>query len=1022
MISRSVLKSAGYSKHVLGEQAEYYSGEPVPSGWFGKGAEAMGLKGPVEAEAFDRLLAGIVRERDEDGRWRERQMVGKFDKEKGEFTRKSGFDFTVEAPKSVSVEALVHGNKDALEAFEKASLAAMKVFEAECRARVKGSEVEAGMVGAWFDHIASRAGQEHLHRHFAVLNMAEVDGKMYALAEREMFRARRLADHVFHNELGNELRARGFAVQHDAEGRVEIEGYTRETLEERSRRRQQIKEELSSAGLSIEKDRGAAEAARAKTAGKKFVRESARDEMQSRWQAEHAPLGAERGVQTPEIAAEAKAEDRAARAREAVAAAIDHLTEREMVQDAKKLRVEALKFAGDKTGFSEIKAEIERLRASGELIIGRPPREDGRPGGVEIFTTRSLLELEKSNQDKVRGGRQQHEAVMTLPEFSVALEKFESRKGFSLSAEQRAAARMILVGGDRFQVVQGAAGTGKTTMLEFVREAAESRGWKVTGHSNGSEQAQKMEEESGIKTTTTAAHLIDARKQIQEEGARPEGAPPVRELRIMDEASMAGTKQMRDVISTTEQSGARSVFLGDKLQHQSVEAGRAFEQLQERIRGEAAKDDEKAQAHAPVAVLGKDSIRRQKTDTLREAVSLILDKKEKEAIDALDRAGKVTEVGDAQRAAQPKIEALRAKADESAKSGDAEKATELREKARTLAKTARADDNKAAIGAIAKMQAGLAPDARRLILTATNSDRLALNEAVRAELKKTGEIHGPQRSHDALRSVDITGAQAKRAQFYEAGWIVETARDTKIAARGAQFEVLRVDSRMNHLIVKGADGNELRVDPKRIAVQAFEKDRPVLQAGDRIRWTQNHMLPGTDVRVRNGQQATVERIDEQGTHVRIGEGTKAQRVTFAPEAAIKATHAYASTSHAAQGKTQNAIIHHNPDAGKHGARESYVNVTRAVDDIHIFTSSKNLLRDSAGAEQNKTAAMDLERDRKAAREAFAKDLAAMAATNPRSMPTMAELEAKRQAEAEAQRQAELAAQKQKPGRDFDHSR
>ena len=908
MISRSVLVSPGFSKHCLGEQAEYYAGEPVPSGWFGKGAEAMGLTGPVDAETFDRLLAGIVRERDDAGNWRERILQGRFDKESGEWVRKSGFDFTIESPKSVSMQALVHGDDGALEAHRAAALEAMRVFESECRAHVRGEDVSAGMVAAHFEHIASRSGQEHLHTHFCVINACDVDGKVYSLRERELFRVRKLADAVYHNALGNELRARGFAVQHDKDGRVEIEGYSRETIEARSGRRQQIKEEVEKAGRTLgtasayERD-----AARAKTAGAKFVRENARDEMQEHWQAEHTELGSERGVRTEEIVAEAVAENRQARAAEAVDAAIDHLTEREMVNGTRELQRHALRFAGDRTSFAEIKAEIARRIDAGDVLVNG-----------NRFTTRELVALERSNRERIEAGNGQHEAVLSGDEFDQALAAFEARKGFALSDEQRAASRMILVGDDRFQIVQGLAGTGKTTMLEFVKEAAESKGWTLRGHSNAADQAVTMEAESGIETITTALHLIEAKRQIREDGARAADAPPVRELRINDEASMLGARSFRDVLDTTEKQGVRTVFLGDKLQHGSVEAGRAFEQVQESNAVRA-------------ATLGEASIRRQKTEQLRSAVSAILRGEHSEAIAIL--GDKIREV----RAEQNKAKG-----------------------AKESQRDARARDNAVLITMIGKDYAALTPAERAkvMVITSTNEDRKSINAAIRTELAASGVLGGESREHVTLTPAGISEAEAKRSQNYERGWIVEADGQTSLFKRGTQAEVLSVDSRRNTLRVRDLmSGKETEFRPSQIKVTAFEPDRAKFSQGDRIKFTKNHAIGG--VRVRNGQQAEVERVDEHGTHLVIGAGERAQRITVAPDAPVKMDHAYSTTSYGSQGRSRNPWIHHNPDGGRHGQRATYVNVTRSVDDLRVYSVSRDLLTKSAGQIRDKTAAEDI---------------------------------------------------------------
>ncbi|EQD69247.1 conjugal transfer protein traA, partial [mine drainage metagenome] len=162
---------------------------------------------------------------------------------------------------------------------------------------------------------------------------------------------------------------------------------------------------------------------------------------------------------------------------------------------------------------------------------------------------------ERKMADALEHGRGDHQAVMTPKEFTRALERFERDRGFKLSDEQRQAAGLILTGRDTFQGVQGLAGTGKTTLLAFVREAAEAQGWNVVGHSNGAKQAATMERESGIASETTASHLA-----FCEQDQGPAAIMDERILRIMDESSQSGQTQFNRVIETTVRDGARTVF------------------------------------------------------------------------------------------------------------------------------------------------------------------------------------------------------------------------------------------------------------------------------------------------------------------------------------------------------------------------------------------------------------------------------------------------------------------------------
>jgi len=76
--------------------------------------------------------------------------------------------------------------------------------------------------------------------------------------------------------------------------------------------------------------------------------------------------------------------------------------------------------------------------------------------------------------------------------------------------------------------------------------------------------------EAGIETKTLQAHL--ARGQRADTGEH--------RLYVMDESSLASTKQMHEFVSRLHPND-RVLLVGDTRQHESVEAGRIFAQLQD---------------------------------------------------------------------------------------------------------------------------------------------------------------------------------------------------------------------------------------------------------------------------------------------------------------------------------------------------------------------------------------------------------------------------------------------------------
>jgi AAA domain len=135
-----------------------------------------------------------------------------------------------------------------------------------------------------------------------------------------------------------------------------------------------------------------------------------------------------------------------------------------------------------------------------------------------------------------------------------------------LNAGQWSAAEEILTSRDVVQGLEGRAGVGKTTLLKSVREAAERRGYVVEGFAPTSRAANQLRD-AGISADTLQGFLV-----------RRSQPNPDRHLYMVDESSLASTKQVRDFLAKLESSD-RVLLIGDTRQHQGVEAGKPFVRL-----------------------------------------------------------------------------------------------------------------------------------------------------------------------------------------------------------------------------------------------------------------------------------------------------------------------------------------------------------------------------------------------------------------------------------------------------------
>lgn len=227
---------------------DYYSkGEGAPSEWGGRIAADLGLAGPVDPKLLTELLAGKVGE----------QLLGRR-RSGGEIEHHPGWDFAVNAPKSVSIMALVAGDDRIAAAHERAVGTALDYLEehAMLRRRADGEIVHkptGRLLFARFTEHASRELDPHLHTHVVVLNMTNgmPGDPMASLETRAMYAEQMTAGQVYRSELAHSLRAMGYELQSDPRtGLFEIAGVPRSLIEAMSQRAEQIEAYASEHGLT----------------------------------------------------------------------------------------------------------------------------------------------------------------------------------------------------------------------------------------------------------------------------------------------------------------------------------------------------------------------------------------------------------------------------------------------------------------------------------------------------------------------------------------------------------------------------------------------------------------------------------------------------------------------------------------------------------------------------------------------------------------------------------------------------
>jgi Ti-type conjugative transfer relaxase TraA len=294
--------------------------------------------------------------------------------------------------------------------------------------------------------------------------------------------------------------------------------------------------------------------------------------------------------------------------------------------------------------------------------------KDGR--GEDRFTTRDMIETERRlhHAVKLMVARERHE--VSDRDREAALSRAEHR-GLVLSGEQSDALGHITDGRD-LGVVVGHAGTGKSAMLGVAREAWEAAGYEVRGVALSGIAAENLESGSGIASRTIAS--MEHGWQQGRDGLT------TRDVLVIDEAGMVGTRQLERVLSHATEAGAKVVLVGDPQQLQSIEAGAAFRSIHERHGG---------------AQIGE--VRRQREDWQRDATRDLANRRTGHALEGYRSHDMVHEAASREEARDDLIDRW-------------------------------------------NRDRQTAPDRSRIILTHTNAEVRALNERARERMREDGDL------------------------------------------------------------------------------------------------------------------------------------------------------------------------------------------------------------------------------------------------------------------------------------------
>jgi len=254
---------------------------------------------------------------------------------------------------------------------------------------------------------------------------------------------------------------------------------------------------------------------------------------------------------------------------EAVKYALAHLAEREAAFQHKDVLEVALKHVLGESSPTHIQQAVLAAEKQGDLVRGVYSKEGTR------WTTRDAIQLEREIIDLAKSEQGQLSPLVEKKQVEKFLEEIKPKE------DHRVVIQEWMSSNDRVLLVQGRAGTGKTTMLKVAEPLLNM----ITENKHDllclapTHKAVKELRDRDLTAQTLDSFLAEQRL-IHAQGTDNIQKHGHNLIIAIDENSMTSNRRMRDILAYTKEIQARLIAIGDIKQQPAIESGKPHTLLQ----------------------------------------------------------------------------------------------------------------------------------------------------------------------------------------------------------------------------------------------------------------------------------------------------------------------------------------------------------------------------------------------------------------------------------------------------------